>query len=326
MLCVRALELPSEAEENEDSTTLGRDRLRLTVSKKNSAKERPAAAQTCLSPSFRLMASGIAGRCDAYKRSTNTFIEWIGQKVPPKPRTVRALLTAVESLCANGYGVPIKIARQLRNAIELRKEVHCLYKQRATASDPGDERHAHFIEALEAAECLIARAVQTDAVSALPAVSATDEPDILAICNRFEGLAVDEAADAPAAEPAAVDPIALVGATVVVVGLVSRPDLNGQSGVVVSYVAEKGRYAVAVGGGEMMRLKPDNMRVETSMQTAEEEKYMMGETLQFEASCLLIDLKGVLDEVDCAWSEYALGRCSLLAATAATNACVRHGE
>merc|ERR1711903_413802 len=57
--------------------------------------------------------------------------------------------------------------------------------------------------------------------------------------------------------PATVD-APLLGQRVVLGGLSSRPELNGQRGVARSF--EGGRYAVALeGGGESVRVRPGNL-------------------------------------------------------------------
>ena len=51
----------------------------------------------------------------------------------------------------------------------------------------------------------------------------------------------------------------LLGQRVVLGGLSSRPELNGQRGVAGSF--EGGRYAVALeGGGESVRVRPERLR------------------------------------------------------------------
>ena len=54
------------------------------------------------------------------------------------------------------------------------------------------------------------------------------------------------------------EPAPLLGQRVVLGGLSSRPELNGQRGVARSF--EGGRYAVALeGGGESVRVRPGNL-------------------------------------------------------------------
>ena len=53
------------------------------------------------------------------------------------------------------------------------------------------------------------------------------------------------------------EPAPLLGQRVVLGGLSSRPELNGQRGVARSF--EGGRYAVALEGGESVRVRPSNM-------------------------------------------------------------------
>ena len=45
--------------------------------------------------------------------------------------------------------------------------------------------------------------------------------------------------------------------SVIVNGLQSRADLNGNTGTVVSY--DNGRFAVRISGGDSVRIKPDNL-------------------------------------------------------------------
>ena len=61
----------------------------------------------------------------------------------------------------------------------------------------------------------------------------------------------------------------LLGQRVVLGGLSSRPELNGQRGVAQSF--EGGRYAVALeGGGESVRVRPSNLSPEQSPQIPRE--------------------------------------------------------
>lgn len=79
------------------------------------------------------------------------------------------------------------------------------------------------------------------------------------------GAGIEEAAfnDAKVAAPAAsadadAGLVLRKGADVKLTGLVARPELNGVVGKVVDYLADKGRFAVLV-GGERMLLKPTNL-------------------------------------------------------------------
>jgi len=58
----------------------------------------------------------------------------------------------------------------------------------------------------------------------------------------------------------------------------------------------------------------------------EAQQDLMGESLEFEATCFLLDLQALLRDAEAMWGEYREGDCSLLAATAMTNACVQHAE
>jgi hypothetical protein len=51
------------------------------------------------------------------------------------------------------------------------------------------------------------------------------------------------------------------GRKVVLGGLQGAPHHNGKEGRVQSFVAEKGRYVVALTSGETLSLKPDNLEV-----------------------------------------------------------------
>jgi hypothetical protein len=74
-------------------------------------------------------------------------------------------------------------------------------------------------------------------------------------------------------------------------------------------------------GDSTFCIKPDNLSAEQ-----EEGGDLLGETVIFEAGCLLVDLDRLLSEIDAVWDEYRQGGTGLLAATAMTNACVRHAE
>ena len=318
--------------------------------KKAEAEEAEAAA-----------AKGISGRYEAYKRATYSFLHWLEIQVPEFMRTVRSILMAASSLRSKGVVLPANIAQDLRIAITLRKEVHHLYGSNAQQLTPDDERHAHFIEALEKAQVILAcsRAVEDqsivsrtilqssgDTAHAAPlltdvsedyhtpksaAAANRDESDIVALANRFDRLTDEEAPDD--AEPRGDEKLlSLVGAAILVQGVASQPKLNGQSAVVTGFDHSNGRYEVRIdSSGSMIRLKPANVRVR-SMAAEEEEKYLLGETIEFEAACLLLDLEGVLQHIDVAWQEYgsnidrANSQRALLAAAALTNACVRHAE
>ena len=285
--------------------------------------------------------SPIAGRYEAYKRATSSFLDWLALKSPTfAVRTVRSILMAAGDLHLQGVTLPSNMAQNLRNAITLRKEVHRLYRARAQKLSADDERHAHFIEALERAQLLLAAssAVQSSGAPAQVSAGSSASPEhlaeqhpadeLLTLANRFEGLHVEETAEAPGTHStSAEDRLSMVGSVVVVQGVESQPELNGRSAEVTGYNASKGRYEVNIDGpGGTIRLKPTNVRRVRSMGVAEEEKYVLGATMEFEAACLLLDLEGVLKEVDAAWDDCSHGRCSLLAAAALTNACVRHAE
>ena len=137
-----------------------------------------------------------------------------------------------------------------------------------------DERHGYFIQALEAAKALLTRPV-ADQSTATATAARQSEDDIIALANRFEGMAVEEPADAPAAiEPAGAENLlSLIGSAVAIQGVMSQPTLNGQSAMVAGYDESKGRYEVKVdASGETIRLKPANVRVTLAMGAAEEEK------------------------------------------------------
>ena len=55
---------------------------------------------------------------------------------------------------------------------------------------------------------------------------------------------------------AAGEPLIVAGGTVRISGLKSRPELNGQRGVVVSFHTASGRYHVKLDSGEMVALRP----------------------------------------------------------------------
>ena len=60
--------------------------------------------------------------------------------------------------------------------------------------------------------------------------------------------------------PAGADPSGLNGRRIMLQGLVSRADLNGQCGLVLSFDADEGRYAVQMeSDGETVALKPSNL-------------------------------------------------------------------
>jgi len=280
--------------------------------------------------------AAIAGRCEAYKRATASFLDWLALNQPPKARSVRDILTAAQSLNTQGRVLPESVNKNLRNAISLRRSVHCMYEERAQSRSRDDERHFYFIEALESARLLLSAPDISDHTaepdpSDGPAISkpqyAAIQTDIEALANRFAMLEVEEAADTPdiAVEPPAQKaPSLLVGETVIIEGVASKPELNGRAGRILQYDEGRGRYAVDV-DGQQYCLKPSNTRV-SPMDIAEEERYLLGETVQFQAACLLLDIEGVLREVRVAWDEHRHGGCSLLEASARTNACVRHAE
>lgn len=67
----------------------------------------------------------------------------------------------------------------------------------------------------------------------------------------------------------ATGPEALVGARVVLSGLVGRAELNGRAGRAVGWDAARGRLAVAVDGGEQLAVKPSNVEREGATRCAE---------------------------------------------------------
>lgn len=322
---------------------------------KQASREKAAAYEAAAAAA----AKGIFGRYEAYKHATCTFLNWLALKEPNLVRTVRSILMAASNLRSKGVVLPTNIAQSLRNAIALRKEVHRLYGTGTQKPTLDDERHAHFIEALETAQAILSSIHPVEDQSIInrsilqgsgdttheapllsdgpeefhapksAATAACAEADIIALCNRFDRLNDEEAPskEAPDSEPAGTEKIlALLGAAVVVQGVVSQPELNGLSAMVTGFDNSKGRYEVKIdGSGSMVRLKPANIRLR-SMASAEEEKYVLGETIEFEAACLLLDLESVLNRIGSAWDDYARGRCSLLTAAALTNACVRHAE
>lgn len=283
---------------------------------------------SCGNPAF------IGGRYEAYKRATILFLDWLALKSQPKPATVRAILKAVHNLRSQGVKLPSDVANHLRNAIQLRKEVHQLYEERVQDLSLDDERHKYFIYALETAKNSLSGPApvvllpdisdgSTVLVStASMAAASSHEFDIEAFANRFEILAVEEVLDMPDGEPAAKTPSSLIGERVVIQGLIGKPELNGRNGSIISYVEASGRYVVSI-GGQSYGLMPVNMRIEP-MASDDEHRDLLGETVQFQAACLLLDLKEVLQEVEDAWGKYRDGQHSLLEATALTNACVRH--
>lgn len=307
---------PSTAVAEDDDALLA-----AAIAENLTAKREAAASETATSP--------VAGRWEAYKRDTRNFWDWLASKQPSQAiPSVRTMLQAASALSGQGVVLPNDVATRLDNAIALRKEVHRLHEKRSQKPTRDDERHGYFIQALEAAKALLTRPV-ADQPSAAATAARQSEDDIIALANRFEGMPIEEPADAPAAiEPAGAENLlSLIGSAVAIQGVVSQPTLNGQSAMVTGYDESKGRYEVKVdASGETIRLKPENVRVTLAMGAAEEEKYVMGETMEFEAACLLLDLEGVLKQVDVAWADYAQSRCSLLAAAALTNACVRHAE
>ena len=52
---------------------------------------------------------------------------------------------------------------------------------------------------------------------------------------------------------------ALIGKLVLLQGVISKPELNGQLGIALSFDDDKGRYAVALVGGTSVALKPANL-------------------------------------------------------------------
>ena len=59
----------------------------------------------------------------------------------------------------------------------------------------------------------------------------------------------------------------LLGRSVLVSGLIARPELNGTRGVAVTYNAETGRYNVRMPQGEVIALKPTNLAAATEGST-----------------------------------------------------------
>ena len=91
-----------------------------------------------------------------------------------------------------------------------------------------------------------------------------------------------KAAAAAAAEPAAPAPAAADGAAleplmastrVMMFGLLARPDLNGQHGVISGFNAERGRYNIDV-KGETVALKPENVKAATPAASVSVQKVM----------------------------------------------------
>ena len=209
-----------------------------------------------------------------------------------------------------------------------------MYEERAQSCSRDGERHFYFIEALESARLLLSAPDVSDHTakpdpSDGPAISKPQSAAIQtdALANRFAMLEVEEAADTPdiAVEPPAQKaPSLLVGETVIIEGVVSKPELNGCAGRILQYAEGRGRYDVDVDGQQYCQ-KPSNTRV-SPVDITVEERYLLGETVQVQAACLPLDIEGVLREVRIAWDEHRHGRCSLLEASARTNACVRHAE
>ena len=63
---------------------------------------------------------------------------------------------------------------------------------------------------------------------------------------------------APVLEPALGEEF--VGMRAKIIGLTSKPELNETVGIVQSYVEERGRWAVLLPSGEVVAIKPTNLR------------------------------------------------------------------
>ncbi len=69
----------------------------------------------------------------------------------------------------------------------------------------------------------------------------------------FDAWRLDQASEQPGAWPPA------VGGRAVVRGLEKRPDLNGQAGTALAFVAVTGRYTVRLDGGDLINVLPKNL-------------------------------------------------------------------
>ena len=249
----------------------------------------------------------LVGRLQQYKRATASFLRWLAGLAPPKARRAREILLAAQRVAASGVAVPATTIVDLQRAISLRKQVYLMYGDK-------DARHAYFIELLEEVKNILL------ASSAAGSDGETPPPlkvDVEALANRFEKLVIEESPDGPTAQPF------LIGAAVRIHSLKGKPELNGKMGYSSKFIAAKGRYCVKIGAEEML-LKPDNLFLVAAEE--EEESFILGETAEIGAMFLLQDLQTALEAVETAWDDYKEGKCTLLAATALTNACIRHAE
>jgi len=270
-------------------------------------------------------ADAVAGLCEVYKRATRQFIGWLASEVPHKKIkqalvkqvSVGAVAEAAQTLAARAVQAPGHVLADLDTSIRVRREVGRLYAR----GGERDAKHDYFVEILEIARSALRSVAPPAGPASGGSAFAPSWPE-KSPEKSFAGLTVEEPCDAP--EPAPSAPLAtpnLVGESVRIHGLVSKPELNDRLAFVVRLVPETGRYQVRCDGSDYC-LRPSQLTVEKS----DEQEDLLGETLVFEASCFLLDLQSLLRDAEAVWDEFARGECGLLAATAMTNACVGHAE
>ncbi|EKX51178.1 hypothetical protein GUITHDRAFT_103094 [Guillardia theta CCMP2712] len=241
------------------------------------------------------------GRYASYKCATARLLAWLTEKEPPTPRTVRAMLNAARRLSERCEMMPADVKASLELAIKLRREVHELYTSRVAQTNPDDERHAHFISALERVRAWLQPPSSKEERRDAPTKQL--EPEAEELANRFELLDVEEGWDE--VDESVPKSQMLVGKDVLIDGLTSKPELNGRTGYVVEHLSHNGRYKVRC-GDEFYSLKPENIK-HAPMQEAEQEQFILGEAIEFEAACLMLDVQAALGEVATAWNDYKTG-------------------
>ena len=126
--------------------------------------------------------SGVKGRWERYKRSTDTFIRWLSRASGIEQlwkQPVQQLLAAAQTVTSE---MPGHVAMDLAIAIHTRKEVTEIYRN----NDQADSGHKYYVSVLEQCQRLLAPLVpETHASSQEQAV------------NRFASLEVVESAEDP---------------------------------------------------------------------------------------------------------------------------------
>ena len=256
----------------------------------------------------------LAGRCKEYRQAASSFFSWLSAQVPPAVKVVDDIPQKAKEIVEKDICLPAQIYKDLCTCIRVRKNVHHFYTRRTRSLlTMKDRRHERVISILK------------DARKSLEA-TLEDEDDLQSQTEDEERSTEDS--DSDLEKPQLLTAMALERQAEQAPPDPDSPDLA--KGTLVRIISTGTLGLIELADNESCNLYSQGGIISvplSEIQDVEDElPDLYGQTVSFQAACLLLDLEEIQHEITAAWEGYRKKQCSLLCATAISNFAVRHAS